>query len=89
MTDQQDNDKQKEEQTEPRDPRKISGKDFQAFAEVSHIAIMMAGSVVIGYFLGAFLDKKLGTSPWLTLIFLLLGVAAGLKSAYDTMNRRR
>jgi len=44
----------------------------------------MAASLAVGYFLGAFLDKRFGTEPWLTLIFFLLGTATGLKMMYET-----
>ncbi|NIS74932.1 MAG: hypothetical protein GTO08_06570 [Deltaproteobacteria bacterium] len=40
----------------------------------------MALSVIIGLVIGAFLDKRLKTGPWLTLLFLVLGFAAGLRS---------
>ena len=43
----------------------------------------MAASVALGYFIGNWLDKHLGTKPWLTLIMFLLGTVAGLKSLYD------
>jgi len=34
-------------------------------------------SIAIGWALGSWLDRKFGTSPWLMLVFTLLGVAAG------------
>ena len=40
-----------------------------------------AGSILIGTFLGYFLDKRFGTSPWLT----LLGFLFGAFSAYATL----
>lgn len=33
-----------------------------------------AGAIAGGYFLGSYLDKKLGTSPWLMLSLILLGI---------------
>ncbi len=39
---------------------------------------------MIGVFLGRFLDKLLGTSPWLLLLFSLLGVGATFKALLDT-----
>lgn len=33
--------------------------------------------VLVGTFLGRFLDLKLGTGPWLLLVGTLLGIAAG------------
>lgn len=44
-------------------------------------------SVVLAIFLGAYLDKRLGTSPFLLILFLLGGVAAGFASAIQTLKR--
>jgi F0F1-type ATP synthase assembly protein I len=35
-------------------------------------------SVVAGLLLGDYLDRRLGSSPWLTLGLVLLGMAAGV-----------
>jgi len=43
----------------------------------SSIGIMMVVSVVIGWLFGSWLDSKLGTAPWMMLIFTLMGIAAG------------
>jgi ATP synthase protein I len=32
--------------------------------------------------MGVWLDKKFGTAPWLTLIFLALGIVSGVKNAW-------
>ncbi|NLN53511.1 MAG: hypothetical protein GX150_04315, partial [Firmicutes bacterium] len=36
----------------------------------------MAATIFVGVLLGRFLDSLLGTSPWLLLIFSLLGAGA-------------
>ena len=39
--------------------------------------------ILLGFFLGDYLDKKIGWSgPWMTLILLMLGVAAGFGWLY-------
>jgi ATP synthase protein I len=43
----------------------------------SSIGIMFVGSTLLGAAFGWWLDKKLGTSPWLMLVFTLLGTAGG------------
>jgi ATP synthase protein I len=43
----------------------------------SSIGLVLVISIVIGWAIGSWLDKKLGTSPWLMLTFTLLGIAAG------------
>ncbi|MBI5419910.1 MAG: AtpZ/AtpI family protein [Deltaproteobacteria bacterium] len=42
----------------------------------------MAMSVIIGLAIGYYLDKWLGTTPWLTVIWIGLGFAAGVRSLY-------
>ena len=44
------------------------------------IGIEMGVSVLIGFLIGRWIDGKFGTQPWLTLVFTLLGVAAGFRS---------
>ena len=39
--------------------------------------------ILVGFFLGDYLDKKIGWSgPWMTLLLLMLGVAAGFGWLY-------
>lgn len=42
----------------------------------------MAVATFIGWGIGYWLDLQLGTDPWLMLVFLLLGVAAGFKGVF-------
>lgn len=44
----------------------------------------MAAALVVGGVIGWFLDSWLDTKPWLLLLFLVLGLAAGLMNAYRT-----
>jgi ATP synthase protein I len=37
-------------------------------------------AIFIGLFVGIYLDRRFDTSPWLTLIFLALGIAAGFRN---------
>jgi ATP synthase protein I len=43
----------------------------------STVGITLVVATGIGYFFGSWLDSKLGTGPYLMLLFTLLGVAAG------------
>ncbi|MGI6161248.1 MAG: AtpZ/AtpI family protein [Christensenellales bacterium] len=56
---------------------------MKALSFFSQIGITMAACVLIGVFLGRFLDNLLNTSPWLLLLFSLLGVGAALKALFD------
>lgn len=43
----------------------------------SSMGLILVASILIGYFFGSWLDSKLGTSPYLMMLFTLLGIAAG------------
>jgi F0F1-type ATP synthase assembly protein I len=51
------------------------------------MAITMAVCVLIGVLLGLFLDTRLGTDPWLVIIFSLLGCLSGFKSMIDVAKK--
>lgn len=46
------------------------------------IGLQLVCATFIGLAMGYFLDKWLGTSPWLLIVFLLLGIAAGFRDVY-------
>ncbi len=49
---------------------------------LSTVGLTMVFATVIGLFVGLKLDAWLGTSPWLTGIFLLLGLIAGFRNLF-------
>jgi ATP synthase protein I len=55
---------------------------FRELGKYSALGLEMAISVVIGMAIGYYLDKWLGTSPWLTILWIGLGFAAGVRSLY-------
>ena len=60
---------------------------WKALAELSTIGMTMVLSTVIGLAGGYFADRWLGTKPWLTLIGLGFGIAAGFVNFFGTVNR--
>jgi ATP synthase protein I len=46
---------------------------------LSSVGIEMGVAVAIGWGIGYWLDQRFGTKPWLMIVFLLFGVAAGFK----------
>lgn len=46
-------------------------------ALASTIGVTLVVCITIGYLFGSWLDTKFGTSPWLMLLFTLIGIAAG------------
>ncbi len=58
-------------------------KFYRQFARYSAIGLEMGLSVAIGLAIGYYLDRYLHTKPWLTMIFLFLGIAAGFRSLFS------
>lgn len=55
---------------------------YRELGRYSALGLEMAVSVVIGLAVGYYLDKWLGTGPWMTVIWLAIGFAAGVRSLY-------
>ncbi len=51
------------------------------------ISMEMVAALVVGGAIGWFLDRFLGTEPWLLLVFLLLGFVAGVLNAVRESQR--
>jgi ATP synthase protein I len=58
---------------------------FQQFGRFMGLAFLLPCCAVVGYIIGHYLDKAFGTT-WLTLVFLLLGIAAGFVELFREMN---
>ncbi|MBI4826763.1 MAG: AtpZ/AtpI family protein [Nitrospirae bacterium] len=59
------------------------GELFRALGSASMIGINLVTSTFVGFAIGHWvLDRYLHTEPWFTIIFLLLGIAAGFKHLY-------
>ena len=41
----------------------------------------------LGWWVGQWLDGRLGTGPWLTILFVLFGLVAGVLNVYRTVLR--
>jgi len=60
---------------------------WKALGELSTIGLTLVVATVLGLAGGYYLDRWLGTSPWLTLIGLLLGIAAGFVNLFRSVKR--
>ncbi len=49
---------------------------------LSTVGLTLVLATVIGFFIGHKLDQWFGTSPWLTVLFLLLGIIAGFRNLF-------
>jgi ATP synthase protein I len=61
-----------------RETRKL----FRTLGNLSTVGLTMAFSIGIGALIGFYLDKKLGTQPWLLLVFLGFGIAAAFRNLH-------
>ncbi len=57
-------------------------KTFMQALMASTIGYQVAFAPFIGIGIGVYLDSKFGTLPYLTLIFLVLGIFAGARNYY-------
>lgn len=51
------------------------------------VGTVMVTAIALGYFLGSWLDRKLGTSPWLVVTGVVLGSAAGFLHLFRSVSR--
>jgi ATP synthase protein I len=67
--------------------RKGEDNAWKALGELSTIGLTLVVSTVLGLAGGYYLDRWLGSSPWLTLIGLVLGIAAGFVNLFRSVKR--
>ncbi|MEW6172597.1 MAG: AtpZ/AtpI family protein [Bacillota bacterium] len=61
---------------------------MKTFALTSSISVQFAMSVVLGWWIGDKLDKRLHSEiPWLTIVGLLVGIGAGIYGIIRIMGR--
>lgn len=60
---------------------------FRTLGFMSSVGISMVAATFIGLAMGYYLDRWLGTSPWLTLIFLGFGIVSGFRNIYILTER--
>jgi len=60
---------------------------WRQLAGLSSLGITFAASIAIGSAIGILLDRWLQTSPWLTILFFLFGVAAGFATLLKDLKR--
>ena len=60
---------------------------IRLLAVASTMGLSMVLATVLGLAFGYWLDQVFDTKPWLTMIFLILGIIAGFKNIYVIMRR--
>jgi ATP synthase protein I len=74
-----------------RGPAPMSDADREArgsaLGQAFKISIELIAGVAVGGFIGWILDRQLGTRPWLLVLFLVLGFAAGMLNTIRSARR--
>lgn len=64
--------------------RKSMADAMRTLGALSTVGLAFVLAIVIGVAAGYFLDRWLGTSPWLFFLFFILGLVAGVLNVYRT-----
>jgi len=62
-------------------------KLLKQLLHLSSIGISMVLAIVFGLVIGVYLDRWLGTEPWLTIVFLIFGVVAAFRNMFHIIRK--
>ena len=62
---------------------------MRELAYYSSLGFSVALSIFIGLAVGIYLDRRFATSPWCTLVFLVLGIIAGFRNIAIVIRKTR
>jgi len=62
-------------------------KLLKQLLHLSSIGISMVLAIVFGLVIGVYLDRWLGTEPWLTIVFLIFGVVAAFRNMFHIIKK--
>ena len=69
--------------------KKETKRSFKELAYYSSLGFSVALSIFIGLAVGIYLDRRFATSPWCTLIFLVIGIIAGFRNIAIVIRKTR
>ena len=69
------------------DPAARTGKRAYNALSASSVGLELGLAVGIGMLAGYYLDKYLGTTPWMLLLWMLLGLVAGFRGVFRAIKR--
>nr|HEX4316209.1 AtpZ/AtpI family protein [Kofleriaceae bacterium] len=69
------------------DPAARKGKSLYQGLSASSVGLELGLSVAIGVGVGLYLDDRFGTTPWLLLLFIGFGLAAGFRGVLRAVAR--
>jgi F0F1-type ATP synthase assembly protein I len=62
-------------------------RQYADMARLSSVGIFLVVSVAIGYFAGAAIDRHFHTAPAFSIVFIFLGIGAGLLNVFRTLRK--
>lgn len=62
-------------------------KQAGALGMAAAVGTSLAAPIIVGALIGVYLDRWLKTDPWLTMIFLFVGIVSGFIQMIRTLNR--
>jgi ATP synthase protein I len=69
--------------------KKETKQYIRQVVDASTIGFSLAFGIFIGLGIGYWLDSRLGTWPWLTMIFMIFGIIAGYRNYYRFAKRKQ
>lgn len=68
---------------------KETKRSLRELASYSSLGLSVSLAIFIGLAVGIYLDRRFETSPWCTLIFLMLGIIAGFRNIAIAIRKTR
>jgi len=69
------------------DPAARASRRMYEGLSSSSVGLELGIAVIVALLFGMWLDRKLGTEPWLMLVFLVLGLVAGFRNVLRAVAR--
>ena len=69
------------------DPAARTSKRVYNALNASSVGLELGVSVAVGLLAGYYMDRWLGTEPWLMLLWLVLGLVAGFRGVFRAVAR--
>jgi ATP synthase protein I len=69
--------------------KKDTKRALRELAYYSSLGLSVSLSIFIGLAVGIYLDRRFETTPWCTLVFLILGIIAGFRNIAIAIRKAR
>jgi ATP synthase protein I len=67
--------------------KKNKKREFVEISRLTSVGIGLIVSLMIGWFIGNLIDKHFHTAPVFMLVFMMLGIAAGIINVFRTLGK--